>query len=51
MNDPVVERRFRENGIDLVSEDRRSSAYLLQFVTNEITKWAGPIKASGLVLE
>ena len=47
MNDPAVQKRFGENGIDLVADERRSSAYLAQFVTSEITKWAGPIKATG----
>ena len=51
MNDPTVRKRFQENGIDLVGDDRRSSAYLARFVTGEIAKWAGPIKSSGLVLE
>lgn len=51
MNDPTVQKRFRENGIDLVGDQRRSSAYLARFVTDEIAKWAGPIKSSGLVLE
>jgi tripartite-type tricarboxylate transporter receptor subunit TctC len=51
MNDPTVQKRFRENGIDLVGDDRRSSDYLARFVTGEIAKWAGPIKSSGLVLE
>jgi tripartite-type tricarboxylate transporter receptor subunit TctC len=49
MDDPAVQARFKENGIDLVDRDRRSSAYLARFVTDEIAKWAGPIKASGLV--
>jgi tripartite-type tricarboxylate transporter receptor subunit TctC len=51
MNDPTVQKRFKENGIDLVADERRSSAYLAGFVGREITKWAGPIKSSGLVLE
>ena len=51
MNDPTVQKRFRENGIDLVGDERRSPAYLAQFVADEIAKWAGPIKSSGLVLE
>jgi tripartite-type tricarboxylate transporter receptor subunit TctC len=51
MNDPTVQKRFKENGIDLVGDERRSSAYLGQFVSEEIVKWAGPIKSSGLVLE
>jgi tripartite-type tricarboxylate transporter receptor subunit TctC len=48
MDDPGVQARFRENGIDLVGSERRSSAYLAGFVTDEIVKWAGPIKSSGL---
>ena len=51
MNNPAVQKRFQENGIDLVADERRSSAYLAQFVTGEIAKWAGPIKSSGLALE
>jgi hypothetical protein len=51
MNNPAVQKRFKENGIDLVADDRRSSAYLAQFVTGEIAKWAGPIKSSDLALE
>jgi tripartite-type tricarboxylate transporter receptor subunit TctC len=51
MNDPMVQKRFKENGIDLVADERRSSVYLARFVSDEIAKWAGPIKSSGLVLE
>jgi tripartite-type tricarboxylate transporter receptor subunit TctC len=51
MNNPTVQKRFKENGIDLVADERRSSAYLAQFVTDEIAKWAGPIKSSGLALD
>jgi len=48
MNNPTVQKRFKENGIDLVADERRSSAYLARFVSGEIAKWAGPIKSSGL---
>lgn len=51
MNNPTVQKRFKENGIDLVADERRSSTYLAQFVASEIVKWAGPIKSSGLALE
>jgi tripartite-type tricarboxylate transporter receptor subunit TctC len=51
MNDPMVKQRFKENGIDLVADDRRSSVYLAQFVTDEIAKWATPIKATGSAIE
>jgi tripartite-type tricarboxylate transporter receptor subunit TctC len=51
LNNPTVQKRFKENGIDLVAGERRSSTYLAQFVTGEIAKWARPIKSSGLALE
>jgi len=51
MNNPTVQQRFKENRIDLVAEERRSPAYLAQFVASEIAKWAGPINSLGLALE
>jgi len=51
MDNPTVQKRFKENGIDLVAGERRSSAYLAQFVAKEIAKWAAPIRSSGLALE
>jgi tripartite-type tricarboxylate transporter receptor subunit TctC len=51
MDDSTVQKRLHDNGIDLVSNDRRSSAYLAQFVASEIIKWAGPIKAAGISAE
>ena len=51
MNDPTVQKRLQDNGIDLVANDRRSSAYLAGFVASEIVKWAGPIKAAGISAE
>jgi tripartite-type tricarboxylate transporter receptor subunit TctC len=51
MDNPTVQKRFKENGIGLVAGERRSSAYLAQFVASQIVKWAGPIKSSGLALE
>jgi tripartite-type tricarboxylate transporter receptor subunit TctC len=51
MNDPTVQKRLKDDGIDLVTPERRSSDYLAKFVASEIVKWAGPIKASGLTAE
>jgi tripartite-type tricarboxylate transporter receptor subunit TctC len=51
VGDPTVKARLSEAGIDPVSADRQSSAYLGQFVASEIAKWAGPIKAAGLGAE
>lgn len=51
VDDPAVKARLSQAGIDPVSADRQSSAYLEQFVITEIAKWAGPIKAAGLSAE
>ena len=51
MNNPTVQKRLKENGIDLVAPERQSSDYLAKFVASEIVKWAGPIKATGLTSE
>jgi tripartite-type tricarboxylate transporter receptor subunit TctC len=50
-NMPVVQKWMMENGADLAAPDQRSPDYLQKFVESEIEKWAGPIKASGQVVE
>jgi tripartite-type tricarboxylate transporter receptor subunit TctC len=51
VNTPDVQRRLKEIGAELVAPERRSSEYLQRFVENEIEKWAGPIKASGVSMD
>jgi tripartite-type tricarboxylate transporter receptor subunit TctC len=48
-NTPAVQQRLKDNGIDLVAPGRRSPDYLAKFVESEIAKWAGPVKAAGVV--
>ena len=48
MNTPVMQERLRMIGSDLVGPERRSPEYLARFVADEIKKWEGPIKASGV---
>ncbi|TWA92575.1 Bug family tripartite tricarboxylate transporter substrate binding protein [Bradyrhizobium stylosanthis] len=48
MDSPALRARLDEMGVDLVAPERRSPQYLHDFVRNEINKWAGPIKASGV---
>jgi hypothetical protein len=38
-------------GTDLVTPDRTSTDYLKKFVSSQIDKWAGPIKASGVSID
>jgi tripartite-type tricarboxylate transporter receptor subunit TctC len=51
MNDPGVQRRMQELGIDLVAVERRSPEYLKKFVESEIAKWAPAINAAGISVE
>ncbi len=48
MTTPAVAAQLKKNGADIVALERRSPEYLQKFVTSEIEKWAGPIKAAGL---
>jgi tripartite-type tricarboxylate transporter receptor subunit TctC len=51
MNAATVRAKLDEMGVDLVAPERRSAEYLRDFVRGEISKWAGPIKASGVNAE
>jgi tripartite-type tricarboxylate transporter receptor subunit TctC len=51
MNAPALRTRTEAIGTDLVSADRTDSDYLKRFVSSEITKWALPIKASGVSVD
>ncbi len=48
LDSPDVQKRFKDNGIDVAAPDRRSPAYLSKFLADEITKWAGALKAAGI---
>jgi tripartite-type tricarboxylate transporter receptor subunit TctC len=50
MNTPVMKERFKAIGSDLAGPERQSPEYLANFVADEIKKWAGPIRASGVQL-
>ena len=51
MSTPTVGSRMQELGVDLVAHERRSPEYLQKFVESEIAKWAGPIKAAGVIMD
>jgi tripartite-type tricarboxylate transporter receptor subunit TctC len=51
LSNPDVQKRFKENGVDVATPDRRTPEYLAKFVAAEIAKWAGPVKAAGVVQE
>jgi tripartite-type tricarboxylate transporter receptor subunit TctC len=47
MKTPAVREKLEPLGVTVVTEDRMSSAYLGQFVKDEIVKWGKAIKESG----
>lgn len=51
MNTPSVKERLQGLGANIVPPDQRTPAYLAGFVKSEIEKWAGPIKASGVIID
>jgi len=51
MKTPSVRDRMAGLGAVLVADDRATPQYLAQFVKSEITKWAAPIKASGVTID
>jgi tripartite-type tricarboxylate transporter receptor subunit TctC len=51
MKTPSVRDRMAGLGAVLVADDRATPQYLGQFVKSEITKWAAPIKASGVTID
>jgi tripartite-type tricarboxylate transporter receptor subunit TctC len=48
LDTPSVQTRLRELATSVVAPERRSPAYLQNFVESEITKWAATMKASGV---
>ena len=48
LDGPTVVAKLRETGVTAVPRERRSPAYLSEFVASEVKKWEGPIKASGV---
>jgi tripartite-type tricarboxylate transporter receptor subunit TctC len=48
---PAVIERYKSIGVIVTAKDRRSPEYMTRFVQSELERWAGPIKASGFILD
>ena len=48
LDNPSVRERLEALGEEIAPPERRSPEYLAKFVADEITRWRGPIKASGV---
>ena len=51
MDTPAIKSRLLEVGVTGVATERRTAANLAKFVADEILRWEGPIKASGLQVD
>jgi tripartite-type tricarboxylate transporter receptor subunit TctC len=51
MKTPSVRERLGSLGAQIATPDRATPDYLASFVKSETEKWAGPIKASGVIIE
>ena len=51
MDTPAIKARMLDIGITGVAPERRSPEYLAGFVADEIARWEGPIKSSGLQVD
>jgi tripartite-type tricarboxylate transporter receptor subunit TctC len=51
LNTPSVQQWMKDNGAEIAAPEQRSPEFLGKFVESEIAKWAGPIRASGVVVE
>jgi tripartite-type tricarboxylate transporter receptor subunit TctC len=51
LDDPTIAQRLKNAGSVPVPPQRRSSAYLKQFVIDEIASWEKTIKASGISID
>ena len=51
LDSPSVRDRFESLGEGVIPPERRGPQYFAKFVVDEIDKWAGPIKASGVSVD
>ena len=48
---PLVRARFEALGVEIAEPERRSPEYFAKFVAEEIARWSGPIKTSGVSVD
>jgi len=51
LDTPAVRERLQALGQRIVAPERRGPDYLVKFISREIERWAGPIKASGVSVD
>jgi tripartite-type tricarboxylate transporter receptor subunit TctC len=51
VDQPEIRKRLAEVGVTVPAPERRTPEYLAKFIPAEMTRWAGPIRASGVTAE
>ena len=51
MDTPAIKARLNGIGVVGIAPERRGPDYLARYVVEEIARWEGPIKASGLQVD
>ena len=51
LDNPVMRKRLEELGLEIVPAERRTPEYLAKFLSDEIERWAKPIKAAGISMD
>jgi tripartite-type tricarboxylate transporter receptor subunit TctC len=51
VDQPAIRKRLAEVGVTVPAPERRTPEYLAKFIPAEMTRWAGPIRASGVTAE
>jgi hypothetical protein len=51
MDTPAIKKRMLEIGVTGIAPERGSAEYLAKFVAEEVARWEGPIKSSGLQVD
>jgi putative tricarboxylic transport membrane protein len=48
LDDAAIRNKLEQLGLEIVAPERRTPEYLARFVTEEIERWAVPIRAAGI---
>ncbi len=51
VDQPAIRKRLAEVGVTVPAAERRTPEYLAKFIPDEIARWAGPIRASGVTAD
>ncbi len=51
LNDPAMQKRLQDLGLEIIPEDQRSPEYLASYLPKEIERWGKVVRAAGIPVE